>query len=347
GTVRLEIDTGRVIGRDALYEIQAGDVRQGKVFFLDTGKMGKEVKVVQGIPPETPLISIVAGDIRASLLLESLGLLGQRLPPGMLRKLDHVFFPSDSEASVKSAEGLRQDLRGAGLYDRYPDLMERLIERYATLDFVRGREVIYGFYAVYPGSLGESAPRSLIFRREKEKAETFWWNHAFLIEHLPPDAHLWAERSARLVKGAEEARLTDERQAVILEASGLSSVDHLIPVLAYLNRLAPRVVIWGRSRGAGRLASLKNPDLSFAGDRQELELILRRLAQERDVRHVTFLGSEKGASSVEPLVRELDLTFQAAPVSIAALLAGLGVPGELAAQLAAELAEETHLESQL
>lgn len=161
----------------------------------------------------------------------------------------------------------------------------------------------------------------------------------FVILQKPPVPRAGLEEAAaRMVRDAESA--ASGRGIVVLEAAGLEETPALAAIVAHLDGFASRTILWGASPLAASLAA-GNPRLQIVRDAAALGVVLADLAATSGLEeHVTYLGLPATATIVETLARRQGFTFTASPtVSVAALLAGLGVPGPKAAALAAGLEE--------
>lgn len=145
----------------------------------------------------------------------------------------------------------------------------------------------------------------------------------------------WAEEAATV---AESAAPSERRQVAIVDIAGLQHSPGLVALLAQLNRLAPRTVVLGFGPLAHDLRDL-NPHLHFTDDTQGLISLLEILRQTQGMDQVTYLGPAHRVPEIRAIVQRLGLEFSAVPSSVGTVLAGLGVPVDLAQRLAAGLEE--------
>jgi hypothetical protein len=123
-------------------------------------------------------------------------------------------------------------------------------------------------------------------------------------------------------------------QVVILEAAGLEEFPAIQAVVERLKTLAGQVIVLGRSPAAEELKG-GNPRILFASGLEELAGLLLTLRETQGITEATYLG--RASAMVEAVVREIGMIFTWGLPSVAGFFAGLGVPGPLAADLAAGL----------
>lgn len=140
------------------------------------------------------------------------------------------------------------------------------------------------------------------------------------------------ERVGEVARVVEEAAV-ERGQVVILEAAGLEEFPAVQAVVERLKTLAGQVIVLGRSPAAEEIKGW-NPRVLFASGLEELAGLLVTLRQ-RGITEATYLG--RASATVEAVVREMGLIFTGSFPSVAKFLAGLGVPGPLAAELTAGL----------
>ena len=155
-----------------------------------------------------------------------------------------------------------------------------------------------------------------------------------------------AERVVARIQAAVGMEPEDENagRIVVLEGAGLEEAPVLAALARQLGRsplFRGRVILFGRPADE-RLAAA----LPVAGTPGELMGMLADRAQNGALTSVSFFGSGAAAARIEPVIRELGLSFSAAARTLVALLAAF-VPEPLAQELAAGLEQSAGLGRQL
>jgi len=157
-------------------------------------------------------------------------------------------------------------------------------------------------------------------------------------------AYTWLqEEMAHAAAAAESADLENERRVVVVDDSAFAKSPRLLLLLAKLDRLAPRVIVFGSALVTVPLTT-GNTRSVFALNELVLREELEAFRSRGVIDGVVFLGAPARQTIVEQMAKTLNLAFVPAPPSVAALLAGLGVPAHLAAELTADMEEAQLLE---